>query len=234
MKRSLILLHGLFGGLSNWNTVIDHFENRCDILVPKLPVHEINGKNEIEFLVEFLESMIDRAKLNNVLLVGNSLGGHVAIRYTHRHPDKVAGLVLTGSSGLYENMKFGGFFKRGNYEYIRERVSATFYDTSIVTDEMVSEVLQVTTDPDKCLSTVKIARATKMDNVSLRLPAISAPVLLVWGKNDQITPPDVAYQFRDNFPNARLLMLPECGHVPMMEKPHEFNTALENFLEGLV
>jgi len=88
----------------------------------------------------------------------------------------------------------------------------------------------VTTNPSKCLSTIRIAKATKLDNVLTRLPEIPVHVLLIWGDNDQVTPPDVAYQFRDNLPNAKLIMLAECGHVPMMEKPEAFNKALEEFL----
>ena len=229
----MILLHGLFGGLSNWSTVIDHFENRFDIIVPDLPLHEKHKGDTLEYLVDFLESVIIKANFKNVILVGNSLGGHIAIRYTHRHPDMVSRLILTGSSGLYENTQVGSFLKRGDHDYIRERVEATFYDKAVATDELVAEVLQVTTDPFKCLSTIRTAKATKLDNVLTRLPAIPVPVLLVWGDEDQITPPYVAYQFRDNLPNAELVMLSKCGHVPMMEKPGEFNYALEEFLFNL-
>jgi len=230
MKQSMILLHGLFGGLSNWSAVITHFEKRFDILVPMLPLHEKHTEKVIEYLTNFLELMIHKAKLDHVILIGNSLGGHVAIRYTHRNPNKVTRLILTGSSGLYENTQLGSFLKRGDYQYIRERVEATFYNSAITTNQMVEEVLLVTTHPSKCLSSIKIAKAAKLDNVLPLLPEISIPVLLVWGTEDQVTPPRVAYQFRDNFPNAKLVLLSECGHVPMMEKPEAFNNAVEEFL----
>ena len=210
--------------------VIKHFEDRFDIYVPELPLYEKHTTDTVEYLVDFLASMINSAKLQNVILVGNSLGGHIAIHYTHRHPGNVARLVLTGSSGLYENTQLGSYLKRGNYTYIRERVAATFYDPAIATDELVTEVMQVTTNTYKCLCIIKAAKSTQRDQVLTRLPEIKTKVLLVWGNNDQITPPAVAHQFQRNLPNAKLIMFPWCGHAPMMEKPAAFNKALEEFI----
>lgn len=229
MKQSMILLHGLFGGLSNWTGVVKHFEDRFDIYIPELSIYE-NSKNSLEHLLNFLETMIAGAGLKNVILVGNSLGGHIAILYTHRHPYNVAKLVLTGSSGLYENNQVGSYLKRGNYAYIKERVAATFYDPVVATDELVAEVLQITTDPFKCLCAVRTAKAAQRDNVLTRLPEISTPVLLIWGEDDQITPSAVANEFNSYLPNSKLIMLPECGHAPMMEKPDEFNEILNSFI----
>lgn len=226
----MILLHGLFGGLSNWASVVKHFESRFDIYVPVLPLYQTHKADTVDYLVNFLESMIASKKLTNVILVGNSLGGHIAIRYAHRHPDNTAKLILTGSSGLYENAQVGSYPKRGNYAYIRERVAATFYDPAIATDELVKEVLHVTSNRFKCLSVIKAAKSTQRDNVLMRLPEIQTPVLLIWGNDDEVTPLAVAHQFRDTLPNPRLVILPDCGHAPMMEKPEEFNAELEEFL----
>ncbi len=231
MKQSMILLHGLFGGLSNWTEVIRHFEKRFDIRVPQLPLFEKHTSDTLNFLVDFLENTITSAGLENVILVGNSLGGHLAIRYTHRHPRSVGSLILTGSSGLYENTQVGSFLKRGNYDYIRDKVAATFYDPAVATDQLVQEVLQVTTNPAKCMSIIKVAKSTQRDSVLDCLPEIQTPVLLVWGNDDTITPPAVADQFLDNLPNSRLVLLPDCGHAPMMERPEAFNEALESFLD---
>jgi len=230
MKQSMILLHGLFGGLSNWAGVIKYFEGRYDIYVPELPLYEKHEGDTVRYLVDFLTAMIDGAKLTKVILVGNSLGGHIAIHYTHRYPDKVVKLVLTGSSGLYENTQVGSYLKRGNYGYIRERVAATFYDPTVATDDLVAEVLEVTTNAYKCLSIIKCAKSTQRDKVLTLLTEISTPVLLIWGENDHITPPAVARQFRENLPDAALVLLPECGHAPMMEKPAAFNAALQEFI----
>ena len=225
----MILLHGLFGGLSNWTGVIRHFKDQYDILVPELPLYEKHKGDTVEYLVSFLKTLTD--PLENVILVGNSLGGHIAIRYTHLYPEKVAKLVLTGSSGLYENAQVGSFLKRSNETYIRERVAATFYDPAMASDELVAEVMQVTTNTAKCLSIIRAAKATQRDQVLHLLPEIKTSVLLIWGREDQITPPAVAYQFRDMLPRAQLLMFDNCGHAPMMERPVEFNKALADFIQ---
>ncbi|WP_118974265.1 alpha/beta fold hydrolase [Taibaiella koreensis] len=231
MKRNVILLHGLFGGLSNWKDVVVYFEDKFNFYIPELPIYKKHDTDSLGYLLDFLETTIADAGLKNVILVGNSLGGHLAILYTHKHPGNVSKLVLTGSSGLYENTQVGSYVKRGNYTYIKERVAATFYDPAIATNELVEEVLRITTNPFKCLCSIKIAKSAQRGNVLRQLPGILTPVLLIWGENDQITPPAVALEFRDHLPNARLVLLQECGHAPMMERPDDFNLALAEFLE---
>ncbi|HEX6431707.1 MAG TPA: alpha/beta hydrolase [Niastella sp.] len=232
MKQSMVLLHGLFGGLSNWTGVVAHFQSTYDIYIPTLPVYDQQGGDQLGSLTNFLESYIDNNNLEHVVLVGNSLGGHVAILYTHRHPEKVNRLVLTGSSGLYENTSMGSFPKRSNYDYIRDRVANIFYDPAIATDTLVDEVFNITTDARKCLGIVRMAKSTQRNYVADLLPQITPSTLLIWGENDKITPPGVAREFESYLPKARLVMLPQCGHAPMMEKPEEFNTILEEFLHN--
>lgn len=178
----------------------------------------------------FLDQYIRNAGLQQVILVGNSLGGHVAILYTHRYPSQVARLILTGSSGLYENTSMGSYPKRGNYAYIRERVAYTFYDPVVATDALVAEVFQTTTDARKCYAIVKMAKSANRNYVAALLPEIRVRTLLIWGTEDKITPPDVAREFRRHLPHATLVMIDQCGHAPMMERPAEFNQLLETFL----
>ncbi|NLU92144.1 alpha/beta fold hydrolase [Chitinophaga sp. Ak27] len=231
MKQSMLLLHGLFGGLSNWEGVVNHFSAQYDIHIPALPIYDEHPGDNLEYLVQFLDQYITSAGLENVILVGNSLGGHVAILYTHRRPEKVASLVLTGSSGLYENTSMGSYPKRGSYDYIRERVAYTFYDPATATDTLVAEVFSTTTNARKCFRIVKMAKSANRNYVASLLPHIPTRTLLIWGEDDKITPPDVAQEFRRLLPQAELVMLAKCGHAPMMELPAAFNEVLTSFLE---
>ena len=231
MKPSIILLHGLFGGLSNWKGVIDHFGSTHDIHVPLLPILDEHKEDNLEYLVNFLDRYIDNSGLKNVILVGNSLGGHVAILYANRNLANVRSLVLTGSSGLYEKQTLGSFPKRHSKSFIREQVANTFYDPA--TDELVDAVFEIVGDNRKCLRIIKTSKKTQNSYVTDFLPQIKLPVLLIWGREDSITPPNVAEDFQRMLPDARLVYLSQCGHAPMMEKPKEFNQVLENFIAGL-
>jgi len=226
----MVLLHGLFGSLSNWKAVIDHFGPAYDVHVPLLPILDEHKEDELDYLVNWLHSYINDAGLKEVVLVGNSLGGHVAILYTHRYPAHVRALVLTGSSGLYERNTLGSFPRRKSHDYIREHVANTFYDPAIATNELVDSVFEIVGDNRKCLRIIRTSKKTQRSYVTALLPEIKLPVLLIWGKEDNVTPPRVAEEFRSLLPNARLVYLSPCGHAPMMEKPPAFNEALEQFL----
>jgi pimeloyl-ACP methyl ester carboxylesterase len=230
MKQGMILLHGLFGQLSNWDSVVDSFSQTYNIHIPPLPLYETSKKEPLEYFVDFLEAYIENNKLGDVILVGNSLGGHVAILYTFRHSSNVKRLILTGSSGLYENTGVGGFPKRNTAGYIKERVEYTFYDPAIATGALVSQVLNITTDAEKCLHVLRVAKSAQRHYVADLLPGIPTPTLLIWGQEDRITPIHVAHEFESLIPDSQLVVLKECGHAPMMEKPDEFNFALHTYL----
>jgi pimeloyl-ACP methyl ester carboxylesterase len=233
MKQHMVLLHGLFGQLSNWDSVVEQFEECYDVYVPSLPIYDTPKEDPLYFLVEYLEGYVKDKQLKDVILVGNSLGGHVAILYAARNAGNVKRLVLTGSSGLYENTTLGSFPKRSTMEYIKQRVEYTFHDPAVATEELIEQVLSITTDTQKCLGVLRVAKSTQRHYVADLLPAIKVPTLLIWGKEDRITPIHVAHEFANTIPDTKLVVLNECGHAPMMEKPGEFNLALQQYLHKL-
>lgn len=200
------------------------------VYVPILPIMDEHKEDELEYLVSWLERYISDAGLKNVILVGNSLGGHVAILYAHRNQENVRSLVLTGSSGLYERSRFGRFPKRKSYGYIREQVANTFYDPSTATEELVDSVFDIVGDNRKCLRIIKTSRKTQRSYVTDLLPQIKVPVLLIWGREDNVTPPHVAEDFHRMLPESKLVYISECGHAPMMERPEAFNKILGEFI----
>jgi pimeloyl-ACP methyl ester carboxylesterase len=150
--------------------------------------------------------------------------------YTLKNPENVQRLILTGSSGLFENSMGGSFPKRGNYDYIAERVSYTFYDPKIATKELIDEVFETTSSIAKCMSIVGIAKSAQRHNLAKELHQIRIPTLLVWGLNDTITPPYVGHEFNRLIQNSELHFIDKCCHAPMMEHPEKFNAILEQFL----
>lgn len=226
-----MLLHGLFGALSNWQGVVDYFSKQYRVIIPLMPIYEMAlHKAGVPGLASFIEDFVKLKKLNDLTLLGNSLGGHVALVYTLNNPKKVKRLVLTGSSGLFEDSMGGSFPKRGNYEYVKERTEYTFYDPATATKELVDEVFDITNSNAKCLRIIAIAKSAQRHNLGKDLENIQVPTLLIWGLNDTITPPLVAHEFNRLMSNSELYFIDKCGHAPMMEHPERFNSILDKFL----
>jgi pimeloyl-ACP methyl ester carboxylesterase len=229
--EALVLLHGLFGALSNWHGVVDYFSKHYRVVIPLMPIYEMPLlKAGVPGLVSFVEDFVKHKQLKDFTLLGNSLGGHVALVYTLNNPDKVKRLVLTGSSGLFEDSMGGSFPKRGNYEYVKERVEYTFYYPETATKELVDEVFDITNSNAKCLRIISIAKSAQRHNMAKDITNIKVPTLLIWGLNDTITPPLVAHEFNRLIENSELYFIDKCGHAPMMEHPEKFNSILEKFL----
>lgn len=227
----LLLLHGLFGALSNWEGVVNRFSKNFRVVIPMLPIYDMPIKEAgLEGLRTFVEDFVAFKGLDNLTIMGNSLGGHIALLYTLKNGEKVRKLILTGSSGLFEDSMGGSYPKRGNYEYIRERVAYTFYDPNVATKELVDEVFDTTKSIPKCMRIVAIAKSAQRHNMAEEIPNISIPTLLVWGLNDTITPPMVAHEFNRLIPNSELKFIDKCCHAPMMEHPDTFNQLVETFL----
>lgn len=233
--ETLVLLHGLMGELSNWEPVIDHFKDRYHILVPILPIYELPILTlGVKSLSKYIYKFIKHMKLGQVVLIGNSLGGHVGLVFTTSHQENVKALVLTGSSGLYENAFGGSFPRRESYDYVREKVEFTFYDPATATKELVDEVFKSVNERSRVIRILALAKSAIRHNMSKDLSRITIPVSLIWGKQDKVTPPEVAEEFHELLPNSELNWVDLCGHAPMMERPDEFNQYLDKFLNRIL
>lgn len=229
---TLLLLHGLFGALSNWDGVIEGFRGQYRVVIPVLPIYEMSPREaNLEGLLNFVERFVAFRGLSDVSLLGNSLGGHVALLYVLKNPNDVKRLVLTGSSGLFENSMGGSFPRRGSYDFVAERVAYTFYDPKVATKKLIDEVFETTSSIPKCMSIVGIAKSAQRHNLNKELHRITVPTLLVWGLNDTITPAHVAHEFNRLIPNSELFFIDKCCHAPMMEHPQKFNNIVRPFLE---
>tara|TARA_B100000575_G_scaffold85615_1_gene67667 strand:+ start:7311 stop:8060 length:750 start_codon:yes stop_codon:yes gene_type:complete len=229
----IILLHGLMGGLSNFTDVLDFFSSRdYKVIIPELPIYNLPLKETtVKAFSDFLEDFIQHKNLNNVILLGNSLGGHIGLIFSNNNPNLVKSLVLTGSSGLYENSMGESYPKRENYEYIKKKTEEVFFNPKVATKEIIDEVYETVNNRDKLVRTLAIAKSAIRHNMSKELPNILTPTLLIWGENDLVTPPEVATEFKLLLPNSELKWIKNCGHAPMMEYPNEFNRILFNWLK---
>ncbi|NDG46493.1 MAG: alpha/beta hydrolase [Flavobacteriia bacterium] len=231
--QPIIILHGLMGGLSNFEGVLDYFPPKgYKVIIPELPVYTLPVlKTSVKSLSEFLHEFILHKGLKEVILLGNSLGGHVGLLYTKNHPEYVKGLVLTGSSGLYENNMGDGYPKRGDYDYIKKKSEDVFYDPKVATKEIVDEVYESVNDRNKLVRTLALAKSAIRHNMSKELPNMNTPTAIIWGAEDRVTPPNVAEEFNQLLPDSNLYWIKKCGHAPMMEHPDQFNQILKNWFD---
>lgn len=230
--QPLIILHGLMGNLSNFEGMIDYFPKKgYQIIMPQLPIYELSLlKTNVKQLSKFVKEFIIYKQLKDYILVGNSLGGHIALYYSKLNGNKVKGMILTGSSGLYENALGGGYPRRGDYGYVTNKVQEVFYDPATATKEIVDESFKTINDRSKLIRILAIAKSAIRHNMAKDLPEMKMPVCLIWGKNDEVTPPNVADDFHKLLSNSELNWIDKCGHAPMMERPDKFNEFVENWL----
>jgi pimeloyl-ACP methyl ester carboxylesterase len=231
--KPIIILHGLMGGLSNFEGVASHFpEKGYRVLIPQLPLYDMPMlKTTVKNFARYLKKFIDHKGLEEVILLGNSLGGHIGLLHTKMYPKNIKALVITGSSGLYESAMGDGYPKRGDYEFIKKKAQDVFYNPEVATKEIVDEVFATVNDRVKLVKTLAIAKSAIRHNMASDLPTMKTPTCIIWGMNDSVTPPDVAELFDELLPNSDLFWIEKCGHAPMMEHPQEFNTILDAWLE---
>lgn len=231
--KPMILLHGLMGGLSNFDGLLNYFpQHGYRVIVPELPLYTLNIlKTNVKSFAKYVYDFIKQEGLKDVILLGNSLGGHVALYLTKMHPELIKGLVITGSSGLYEKAMGDSYPRRGDYEYIKQKTADVFYDPAIATKELVDDVFATANDRMKLIKTLTIAKSAIRHNMANDLPNITNPTCIIWGKNDNVTPPEVAIDFNELLPDSDLFWIDKCGHAPMMEHPDLFNKILHEWLQ---
>lgn len=230
----IMLLHGLFGALSNFGDLIEHFRSNYTVVIPILPLYDLPiEETSVSGFVNYVERFANHKNYNNIVVLGNSLGGHIALMYALQNAAKVRAVILTGSSGLFESAMGDTYPKRGDYDYIKQKAELTFYDPAMASKELVDELFEIVNDRNKVIRVLATAKSAIRQNLGEELHNITAPTLLIWGNNDTITPPFVGEEFHKLIPNSRLLFIDKCGHAPMMEQPGIFNQYLEEFLKQL-
>jgi pimeloyl-ACP methyl ester carboxylesterase len=230
----VVLLHGLVGGVDNWSDTAKALAARgIRAIIPALPIYRMPLRHSsVGGLAAYVADFLSALEIEEAILGGNSLGGQIAAELAIRNRERVAALVLSGSSGVQEVSIGSGHFRRRDREFIRERAALTFYDSSLVTDDIVDEAYRSVNDRGRASRLLRIARSAQEETLLDRLDSVAAPTLIIWGRDDRITPPPVAETFKERIPDAELQWIDRCGHAPMMEHPGRFNEILIRFLEG--
>ena len=232
---TIILLHGLMGSLSNFKACIEELPKKgFRIIMPLLPIYELPLlKTSAGELSNFLNKFVSELNLTNFFLLGNSLGGHVGLIYSINFQEKLKGLILTGSSGLYENAMGGSFPKRGDYNYIKTKTEEVFYNPKCAEKSLVDEVYETVNDRKKLIKILAMAKSAIRHNMKKELPKITIPTCIIWGENDKITPPEVANEFHNLISSSQLFWVKKCGHAAMMEHPEIFNKIVIKWTRSL-
>ena len=231
--RPIILLHGLMGGIENFGEMVDFISVEHKVYGLDLKLFEGSLlKVSVKSLSDYLYNFMKHLGIKNAVLIGNSMGGHIGLIFSKEHPEMVDGLILTGSSGLYESAMGDSFPRRGDKDYIRKKTEEVFYDPKVATDELVDNVFAIANNRISTLKLLGYARSAIRHNMAEDLPNLTMPVCLIWGEHDKVTPPKVAHEFHSLLPNSELHWVPLCGHAPMWEHPEEFSEIVLQWLKA--
>jgi 2-hydroxy-6-oxonona-2,4-dienedioate hydrolase len=240
--RPVVFLHGLAGLNDHWEEAIQRLCDRARCIAFELPLLHLRGDDcslpgVVELTVRFLESHLagtGGTPAGRTVLVGNSFGGHVALMIALSRPDLVGGLVLAGSSGLVEKTMVSEIQTRPSREWLGRRIGELFRDPARHMREAdVDRAHAELTNRGCARAMVKLSKSSRKNHVTNDMGRIKAPTLVVWGRNDVVTPPEAGTEFAAKIPDARIVWFDECGHVPMVERPDDFAGAMREFLEEL-
>ena len=232
--KPIVILHGLMGGLSNFQGVTEYFPNKgYRVIIPMLPIYYLPLlKTNVKEFANYVNQFISHLNLSEVTLLGNSLWGHIGLLVSLLYPKNIKGLIITGSSGLYENSMGESYPKREDKDYMTRKCQEVFYDPEVATSEIIDEVFETVNDRKKLVKILAIAKSAIRHNMAKDLPKIQIPTAIIWGENDIVTPPEVGHDFNRLLPNSSLFWIEKCGHAPMMEHPDLFNMHMETWLNS--
>ncbi|MFG0251811.1 MAG: alpha/beta fold hydrolase [Phycisphaerales bacterium JB038] len=229
-----VFLPGLLGVVAHYEETLALLQQRARCLVFDPNLLELPREFcNLDAVTKAINEVISREELGPATLIGNSFGGHVALLTALERPELVRGLVLAGSSGLAERTYEKDVQHRPSKPWLRRKIGEIFSDPDYNVEEFVEHAYRELTNPRKALAMVKLGRSTKQRHLGHLLPKITAPTLVLWGEDDEITNGEAARQFTRLIPDSRLKWIPDCGHAPMLERPAAFAAGIEAFLDHL-
>lgn len=239
----VILLAGLGADSSIWSFNIGPLSAQYRVIALDQVGFGKSDKPHIAYRVAtnvaYLKHFMKALKIRHASLVGNSLGGWTAAAFALAHPDMVDRLVLTDASGFAVDPRQASATTLGDLtpttrEGVRRMLATLYYNKRIFTsDQVVDQVYDgIRAGGDRYpLRRFAVSLAQNKDVLDSRVAAIRKPTLIIWGQQDQVVPLSFAQRFHQEIPGSRLLVMPDCGHVPEVEMSTWFNDAVARFLE---
>jgi 2-hydroxy-6-oxonona-2,4-dienedioate hydrolase len=231
----VVFLHGLVGLNEHWDAVVRQLpQSRRELL--QLPLLGLRGDDcsidgAAALTADFLRQT--NAMHDRPVIVGNSFGGHVALKIAVEHPHLIRGLVLAGASGLIEKSIVADVQIRPSREWLQRKIGELFYDQSKMNPDDVERAFAELSDRGSARAMVKLSRSARRNHMGDVLPQITAPTLIIWGRQDIVTPPEAADEMLAKIRGSRIHWLEKCGHAPMIEAPEAFAAAMREFLGRL-
>jgi len=241
---TVILLHGLGGDATNWTYTLAGLATHYHVFAPDQIGFGQSDKPLIDYrvstLVDFLDEFCNALGIGKASVVGNSLGGWAAMAFTLAHPDKVDRMILVDSAG-YSSARLGGakptreallILTAPTLAATKRLMQIIFYHQEMITDTFVREAFanKLRKNDGYTIDQFIDSIVRGEDVIDGKLGAIHAPTLIVWGREDRLTPLPIAKALGEDIAGSKTVILNECGHVPRIECSAPFNKALVEFL----
>lgn len=231
---TVVFLHGLVGLNDHWEEVVTRIRDHARCVLFELPLLRLERDDcSIEGVTRLTARFLRESGLGPCVLVGNSFGGHVALRLAIESPELVSGLVLAGSSGLIEKSIVADIQIRPSREWLSRKIGELFFDQRFMREADLDRAHAELSDRHGARAMVKLSRSARRDVLRDQISRITAPTLLVWGKQDVVTPMEAALGFAEHIRGSRLVVYERCGHVPMIEQADAFAADMLGFIRSL-
>lgn len=232
--QPVVFLHGLVGLNEHWEDSARLVSAHARCILFELPLLTLRDEDcSVQGATELTAVFLREHVREPALLVGNSFGGHVALRLAILHPDLVGGLFLAGSSGLLERTMVKDIQIRPSREWLARKIGELFYDPAKMRKADLDRAYAELSQRDHARAMVRLSRSARSDHLADRIDMIRAPTHLLWGREDIVTPPEAAEEFLAKLSDAELTWIEGCGHAPMIEAPEKFAEALIGFIRRL-